>query len=181
NSGPGGVAGAFIHERHHTATLPRLHGWWGTSKQHRFQMLPTFDPIPTAEAWQLSNAPVLSMAAHKASLQIFDQATMPALLHKSALLTSYLHSCITQANTHLAAQQVQLTIITPSGTQRGCQLSIIAQGQGKALHQYLLQHSIITDWREPNVIRLAPVPLYNSFTDIHYLYHTLLHYRASSM
>jgi kynureninase len=164
NSGPGGVSGAYIHERHATdATVPRFAGWWGHDKETRFKMNRGFVPMPTAEAWQLSNAPVLSMAAHKASLDIFMAAGIDNLFAKRDKLTAYLEFIINDVATNTGNQ---LQIITPSNpAERGSQLSVVAHGQGKALHDALTQHGVIADWREPNVIRLAPVPMYNSFED----------------
>lgn len=165
NSGPGGVAGAFVHSRHHNnKELIRLAGWWGHNKSTRFRMEPGFDPIPSAEAWQLSNAPVLSMAAHRAALELFDEAGMDALTKKSGQLTGYLEYVLneTRRNTGVA-----LEIITPSDpTQRGCQLSVVVPGKDHDLVDQLSARGVVVDWREPNVIRLAPVPLYNSFEDI---------------
>jgi kynureninase len=165
NSGPGGVAGAFVHERHHhNKELLRLAGWWGHNKNTRFKMEPGFDPIPSAEAWQLSNAPVLSMAAHKASLELFDRAGMAALREKSLLLTSWLEFVLAEVR---AKTGVPLEIITPSDpAQRGCQLSVIVPGRDRSLVKRLADKGVIVDWREPNVIRMAPVPMYNSFEDI---------------
>jgi kynureninase len=165
NSGPGGVAGAFVHERHHhNKELLRLAGWWGHNKNTRFKMEPGFDPIPSAEAWQLSNAPVLSMAAHKASLELFDRAGMPALREKSLLLTSWLEFVLAEVRKQTG---VQLEIITPADpSQRGCQLSVIVPGRDRSLVKQLADKGVIVDWREPNVIRMAPVPMYNSFEDI---------------
>lgn len=164
NSGPGGVSGVYIHERHATnPEVPRFAGWWGHDKETRFKMNRGFVPIPTAEAWQLSNAPVLSMAAHKAALDIFVSAGTDKLFAKRDKLTAYLEFIINTVATNTAKQ---LEIITPTNTnERATQLSVIAHGQGKALHDALTQHGVIADWREPNVIRLAPVPLYTSFED----------------
>jgi len=160
NGGPGGVAGAFVHERHMAdESLPRFAGWWGHDKATRFKMEPDFVPIPTAEGWQLSNAPVLSMAALKASLDIFDEVGMEALREKSKKLTGYMHYLLTES-------RLPLTIITPADPlQRGCQLSIMMHHHGKAIFDQLEPNGVICDWREPNVIRLAPVPLYNNFMD----------------
>lgn len=165
NSGPGGVAGAFIHENHHhNKELIRLAGWWGHNKSTRFLMNPGFDPIESAEAWQMSNAPVLSMAAHKASLDIFSEVGLTKLREKSILLTGYLEFLIQDLNQR---ENRGYKIITPSDkNQRGCQLSIIIPGATKELVTALGKKGVIVDWREPNVIRLAPVPLYNSFTDV---------------
>lgn len=164
NSGPGGVAGAFVHERHHREKLPRFAGWWGHDKEERFKMEPEFKPIASAEAWQLSNAPVFSMAVHRASLDLFDRAGIDALRTKSVQLTNYLEFVIQGVAKDTGAQ---LEIITPNdASERGCQLSILAHGHGKALFNKLTERGVVADWREPNVIRVAPVPLYNSFEDV---------------
>jgi kynureninase len=165
NSGPGGVSGAFVHEKHHAnKDLIRLAGWWGHNKSTRFQMEPGFDPIESAEAWQMSNAPVLSMAAHKAALDIFVEAGMSALREKSLNLTGYLEFIVDAIRNNTG---VNLQILTPSNpNERGCQLSIVVPGATKQLVKDLADRGIIVDWREPNVIRMAPVPLYNSFKDI---------------
>ncbi|MFT3884994.1 MAG: kynureninase [Flavobacteriales bacterium] len=164
NSGPGSVAGAFVHERHHRAALPRFAGWWGHDKDERFRMEPVFKPMASAEAWQLSNAPVLSMAVHRAALDLFDRAGMSALRAKSEQLTA----CLEQVVDHVAqASGARLEIITPRDpAQRGCQLSILAHGLGKGLFEQLTANGVVVDWREPNVMRMAPAPLYNSFTDV---------------
>jgi kynureninase len=166
NSGPGGVSGIFVHEKHHTdKTLLRLAGWWGHNKNTRFQMQPGFDPIPTAEAWQLSNAPVLSMAAHRAALQLFTEAGMDALRKKSLKLTAYLAFVVGEVQ---ASTGQVLRILTPEHPdERGCQLSIVVEGKNKEIVKQLAAEGVIVDWREPNVIRMAPVPLYNSFEDIY--------------
>ncbi|MES2679792.1 MAG: kynureninase [Bacteroidota bacterium] len=164
NSGPGSVAGAFVHEKHHNNTeLPMFAGWWGHDKKTRFLMDSTFVPMKTAERWQLSNAPVFSMAACRASLDIFDEAGMPALIEKSAKLTAYLEFVVEEINRE---KNNCLQIITPKEN-RGCQISIIAKGYGKDLYDQLIKNGVIPDWREPNVIRCAAVPLYNSFEDIY--------------
>jgi len=165
NSGPGGVSGAFVHEKHHAnKELIRLAGWWGHNKSTRFEMEPGFDPIESAEAWQMSNAPVLSMAAHKAALDIFVEAGMSAMREKSLLLTGYLEFIVDQVRNTTG---VQLQILTPANpNERGCQLSIVVPGAKKQLVKDLAERGIVVDWREPNVIRMAPVPLYNSFEDI---------------
>ena len=166
NSGPGNVSGMYIHQRHaENKSLRRFAGWWGHNKERRFLMEPGFDPMPTAEAWQLSNAPILGMAAHLASLTIFDEVGMAALCAKRDALTGYLEFII-----HDIARRksCQLEIITPTEkTRRGAQLSILLHGYGKELFNKLTQEGVIADWREPNVIRMAPAPLYNSFTDIY--------------
>lgn len=172
NSFAGGVGGAFIHEKHHNKNLPQFAGWWGYDKKNRFKMEKGFVPIPTAEAWQVSNAPVLSMAAHKAALDIFIQAKMPKLIQKSKKLTAYLEFIVEEVNKQKATSSQYLEIITPKEN-RGCQLSIVAHGKGKELFNALTKAGVISDWREPNVIRCAPVPLYNSFEDIYRFGETL--------
>ncbi|MCB9181071.1 MAG: kynureninase [Flavobacteriales bacterium] len=164
NSGPGSVAGAFVHERHLGTDLPRFAGWWGHDKDERFKMERTFKPMPTAEAWQLSNAPVFAMAPHRASLDLFDRAGMDALVAKGRRLTAFLEAVIDQVASDTGKQ---LEIITPRDPdQRGCQLSVVLHGEGRALFDELTRHGVVADWREPNVIRLAPVPLYNGFQDV---------------
>ncbi|MCX7728258.1 MAG: kynureninase [Bacteroidia bacterium] len=165
NSGPGSVGGAFIHQKHlKNIDLPLFAGWWGTDKKERFKMKPEFEPMHTAERWQVSNAPVLSMAACLASLEVFNKAGMPDLIEKSKKLTSFLEETILHLN-HLYGKEI-FRIITPN--QRGAQLSIVCLlPNPKNFYQQLIKNGIITDWREPNVIRFAPVPLYNSFEDIY--------------
>ncbi len=163
NGGPGAVGGAFVHARHAQAVLPRFAGWWGHDKATRFQMGPQFVPIPGADGWQLSNPPILALAPLRASLEIFRRAGMPALREKSLQLTGYLEWLV---QTELADV---LEVVTPSDpARRGAQLSIRVRGgrtQGRALFEYLMQHGIIGDWREPDVIRISPAPLYNRFAD----------------
>jgi kynureninase len=168
NSGPGSVGGAFVHQKHlQNFDLPVLAGWWGTDKNERFKMKPIFEPMPTAERWQVSNAPVLSMAACLASLDIFDKAGMPALIEKSKKLTSFLQETLHSLNDIFGQEIFQ--IITPP-ERRGAQLSVVCHLKApKSFFQELAKNGIIADWREPNVIRLAPVPLYNSFEDIYLL------------
>ncbi|MBI4946945.1 MAG: kynureninase [Bacteroidetes bacterium] len=163
NSGPGSVGGAFVHERHHTNDLSRFAGWWGHDKSTRFKMEKGFKPIPTAESWALSNVPIISMACHKAAVDIFEETGMNALAEKSKKLTGYLEFVIEEIN--LNFKNKKLEIITPK--ERGCQLSMIAHGLGKPFHEQLTRQGVIADWREPNVIRMAPVPLYNSFEDVY--------------
>ncbi|MBX7094690.1 MAG: kynureninase [Flavobacteriales bacterium] len=169
NAGPGSVSGVFIHEKHAHSNLPRFAGWWGHDKSVRFKMEKGFHPIPGAEGWQLSNAPVLSMAAYKASLELFDQAGMEKLIEKSKKLSGYLEFIIGEINRSLSGKDnYPLEIITPRDwKERGAQLSIIAHGFGKELFNQLVAKGVIPDWREPNVIRLAPVPMYNSFEDMY--------------
>jgi kynureninase len=164
NSGPGSVAGAFIHEKHLSNTdLPLFAGWWGHEKETRFLMDKNFVPMQTAERWQVSNAPVFSMAACRASLDIFDEVGIAALNKKSKLLSAYLEFIIEEINRQ---KNNCLEIITPKEN-RGCQISIVAKGYGKPLYDKLIENGVVPDWREPNVIRCAPVPLYNSFNDIY--------------
>jgi kynureninase len=166
NSGPGGVAGAFIHLRHAVNTsLPRLAGWWGYTKESRFQMKPGFQPIPTAEGWQLSNAPVLSMAAHKAALDIFEEAGMERLSRKSKKLTRYLFFLLDEINKERTSKLVE--VITPRGdNEHGCQVSMLMIERGKEIFNELTKQGVVADWREPNVIRIAPVPLYNTYEEV---------------
>jgi len=166
NSGPGGVGGAFIHEEHAAnKELNRFAGWWGYKKETRFKMEKGFEAIPTAEGWQLSNAPILSMAAHKASLDIFEEAGIEQLHKKRIQLSDYLHFILNDINSK--QKEKVLEIITPSNEkERGCQVSILMLKQGKEIFDELIKKGVIADWREPNVIRVAPVPLYNSFEDV---------------
>ncbi len=158
NSGPGGVSGVFVNERFANAPeLPRFAGWWGHKESERFLMKKGYIPEYGAAGWQLSNAPVLTMAVHNASLSIFEETGMEALTTKSKTLTAYLQYVLEQSGKGLK-------IITPE--QRGCQLSILTDTNGKALFEHLQNQGIIADWREPNVIRMAPTPLYNSFEDV---------------
>lgn len=165
NAGPGAVGGIFVHERHHTADLPRFTGWWGHDKVTRFKMRDAFHAIPTAEGWQHSNAPVLSMAALRASLDIFAEAGgMSVLRTKSEALTGYTEQLIRAQQA--AGKLTDIRIITPSNaTERGCQLSLLTGENGRERFDNLTRNGVIADWREPNVIRIAPVPLYNSFAD----------------
>jgi len=165
NAGPGAVAGCFVHERHAQADLPRFAGWWGHERQSRFRMAPEFVPTPGAEGWQLSNPPVLALAPLRASLALFEQAGMPALRRKSEQLTGLLEALI-----HARVSQV-LQVLTPSDPrQRGSQLSLRVAGgraRGRALFEYLQSVGVLGDWREPDVIRIAPTPLYNRYCDLH--------------
>lgn len=164
NSGPGSVAGAFVHQRHLGKDLPLFAGWWGHDKQERFKMERTFKPMPTAEAWQVSNAPVFSMAVHRVALEQFDRAGIANLRAKSEALTAYLEFVITEV---ARSTNTRLEVITPDDpAQRGAQLSILAHGHGKGLFDELTRCGVVADWREPNVIRVAPVPMYNSYEDV---------------
>lgn len=161
NGGPGAVGGAFIHERHAEAfDLPRFAGWWGHDKETRFLMGPEFHPITGAEGWQVSNPPILQMAALRASLEIFEEAGMAPLVEKSRKLTGYLESLIGE----IADERI--SIVTPRDPkQRGCQLSI--RVADKSLHEQIVERGVFADWREPDVIRVAPAPLYSSFNDVY--------------
>lgn len=163
NSGPGAIAGAFVHERHAQAVLPRFNGWWGHRQDTRFQMGPEFKGTPGAEGWQLSNPPIFAMAPMRASLEIFHEAGMPALRRKSLALTAYLEALIRQELGDV------LRSVTPDDPeQRGCQLSLqvrAGRDAGRRLFEHLMQSGVIGDWREPDVIRLSPTPLYNRFSD----------------
>ena len=167
NAGPGGVSGIFVHERFaDDHTIPRLAGWWGNDPETRFKMPRTFVPAQGARSWQQSNAPVLSMSALKASLDIFsDAGMMPSLRAKSEQLTGFLEFIIAQINTSLSEPLID--IITPSmPSRRGCQLSMVFRKDGRDIFRQLTESGIIVDWREPDVIRVAPVPLYNSYEDV---------------
>ena len=162
NSGPGSLGGIFVHERYaNDQTLKRFAGWWSQNKATRLDMRQPLDITPGAEGWQLSNPPILSMAAIKASLELFNEVGMNALIKKSRLLTGYLEYLILELNNK------DISIITPTDPeQRGCQLSIQVKNANKSLHTKLTEANVITDWRTPDVIRCAPVPFYNSFKDV---------------
>ena len=164
NSGPGAIAGAFVHEKHlHNKTLQRLNGWWGNDGSNRFKMEKTFTPYPTAEAWQLSTAPMMLMAAHKAALDIFEEVGFENLLAKQKKMSAYVFELLNEINDG----DKYFSILTPqSPADRGCQVSIAMHKNGKQLFEGLTKNGIMTDWREPNVIRIAPVPLYNTFEEI---------------
>ena len=162
NAGPGGVAGCFVHERHASNfSLPRFAGWWGHDQAARFQMGPEFHAMRGVEGWQLSNPPIFSMAALKASLEIFDQAGMNALRAKSEQLTGYMEFLLQP----LTRRGVR--ILTPAEpSRRGCQLSLTMPAHGRRIFDTLIADKMICDWREPDCIRVAPAPLYNSFADV---------------
>ncbi|MEJ2595702.1 MAG: kynureninase [bacterium] len=162
NAGPGSLGAVFIHERHaRNSTLPRLAGWWGHNKATRFNMRYDFDPLPGAEGWQLSNPPILSMAAIRASLDIFTRATMPALRQKSLRLTGFLEFLLDRVSDE------RIGIITPRNPmERGCQLSIQVKNTNKRLFELLTEKGVVADWREPDVIRVAPAPLYNTYEEV---------------
>lgn len=163
NSGPGSLAGCFVHERHaYNKNLNRFTGWWSHNKETRFNMRHEFDVLSGAEGWQLSNPPILSMAAIKASLDVFNEVGIKKLVEKSKKLTGYFEFLINKLN------NPDIKIITPRNPgERGCQLSIQVKNADKSLHDKLTEAGVISDWREPDVIRCAPVPLYNSFQDVY--------------
>ena len=163
NSGPGNASGIFVNQEYlGKETIPRFEGWWGTKKESRFLMKPEFEPIETADAWQISNPPVLSMAPYLASLQLFEEVGMETLLKKQKLLTAYLEFVLNSIDKEVDST---FEVITPKD--RGCQLSVFLHGEGRALFDYLMKNGVIVDWREPNVIRLAPAPFYCSFEDMY--------------
>ncbi len=165
NSGPGSLSGLFVHEKHaQRKDLPRFAGWWNHNKETRFNMRQPFDVMSGAEGWQLSNPPILSMAAIKASLDIFEKVGMGALVKKSKKLTGFFEYLVNE----IASDTIK--IITPTNpNERGCQLSLQVKNADKNLHKKLTENNIITDWREPDVIRCAPVPMYTSFEDVYHM------------
>ena len=166
-AGPGSPGGVFIHERHGNWDGPRLSGWWGHDKQTRFQMGPDFVPIKGAEGWQISNAPILAMACLRASMAIFDKVGMSLIRSKSEKLTGYMEFLMNTISN-------KVEIVTPAdATQRGSQLSLVMNKNGKDVFNQLGLHGVICDWREPDVIRVAPVPLYNSFLEVYRFYEIL--------
>ncbi|MUP46765.1 kynureninase [Gramella sp. BOM4] len=166
NSGPGNASGCFINEKYHNKKdIPRFEGWWGHNKERRFLMEPEFQPEPTANAWQISNAPILALAPYLASLEMFDEVGMPALIEKRDKIVAYLEFIL-----HEIDKEVESTfeVITPADQKaRGTQLSVFLHGEGRELFKFLMDNGVITDWREPNVIRLAPAPFYCSFEDMY--------------
>ncbi len=163
NGSPGCVAGCFVHENHASSfELPRFAGWWGQNKETRFQMGPDFDAIPGAEGWQLSNPPILPMAALRASMDMFGEVGIEKLRVKSELLTGYLEFLLDQ----IGSDEIE-TLTPRDAKQRGCQLSIRVKENGKILYEKLKPHGVVCDWREPDVIRVAPAPLYNTFEDVY--------------
>ena len=166
NSGPGNAAGCFIHEKHHNnKDLPRFAGWWGHNKERRFKMEQDFDPVKGADGWQISNLPILSLAPYLAAVEMFAEVGMEALIQKRDKISAYLEFVL-----HEIDKEVNSTfeIITPQNPEeRASQLSVFLHGEGRSLFDYLMNNGVITDWREPNVIRLAPVPFYCSFEDMY--------------
>ena len=171
NSGPGAIAGAFINEKHtHNNNLQRLEGWWGNDAGNRFKMEEKFTPSPSAEAWQMSTPPITLLAAHYAALKIFNDAGFENLIEKSKLLSAYLLFVLNEINTPVQ----KFVIITPEHpAEHGCQVSLSVNENAKAIFDQLLPNGIFADWREPNVIRVAPVPLYNSFEEVFLFAQTL--------
>jgi kynureninase len=167
NSGPGNAAGIFVHEKHHhNNDLPRFAGWWGHNKERRFKMEPNFDPVHGADGWQISNLPILSLAPYLASVEMFAEIGMDALIEKRNKITAYLEYILHQIDKEVSGN---FEIITPQNpAERGCQLSVFLHGKGRSLFDYLMKNGVIIDWREPNVIRLAPVPLYCSYQDMYH-------------
>lgn len=164
NSGPGSAGGIFVHQKHHNENLPRFAGWWGNDPATRFTMPEKFIPVNSADAWQLSNASVFSMAPLYVSLNIFSEAGMDNLTAKSKSLTGFLEFLIAEINREHNA----IRVLTPANEkERGCQLSLVMKKNGKNVFQFLTENGVIADWREPDVIRAAPVPLYNSFEDVY--------------
>ncbi len=162
NGGPGCIAGCFVHERHAKEALPRFAGWWGHDQETRFQMRSEFRPMPGAEGWQLSNPSILSMAALRASMDIFDEVGMTALREKSVALTGYLEFLLDQKRSD------KFSIITPREPgRRGAQLSICVPQNGRAVCERLTKEGVLCDWREPDILRVAPAPLYNTFADVY--------------
>ncbi len=167
NSGPGNASGCFIHERHHAnKDLSRFGGWWGHNKERRFIMEPEYNPIVGADGWQISNLPILSLAPYLASVEMFDEVGMEKLISKRNQLTAYLEFILHEIDA--AIDGTEFEIITPANQEeRACQLSVFLHGQGRSLFDYLMKNGVITDWREPNVIRLAPAPFYCSYEDMY--------------
>jgi len=169
NSGPGAVGGIFVHERWgNNPDTFRLAGWWGNNEAERFEMKKGFVPAKGAAGWQMSNAPVFNMVGLKSSLDIFDQTSMKILREKSVMLTAYLYFLLQNLN------NLSFIIITPEEPERrGAQLSLLFKEKGKAVFEFITQNGVIADWREPDVIRVAPVPMYNSFEDVFRFYEIL--------
>ena len=167
NSGPGNASGFFVHEKHHNdKELKRFAGWYGHNKERRFKMEPDFDPVHGADGWQISNLPILSLAPYLASVEMFAEVGMDKLIAKRNLITSYLEFILHEIDKELEGADFE--ILTPSNQEeRGCQLSVYLHGQGRELFDRLMKNGVITDWREPNVIRLAPAPFYCSFEDMY--------------
>ncbi|HTD92551.1 MAG TPA: kynureninase, partial [Chitinophagaceae bacterium] len=165
NAGPGAVGGVFIHERNHEKGLPRLAGWWGYDKSTRFKMQKGFVPMPGAEGWQISTPALLLYAMHRASLEIVEKAGWSSIQTKQKLLNNYCWFVLEELNASLGKKQIEF--ITPrSEKERGCQVSMLMLENGRKIYEGLMSRGFMVDWREPNVIRLAPVPLYNTFEEV---------------
>ncbi|WP_405413419.1 kynureninase [Maribacter sp. Asnod1-A12] len=163
NSGPGNASGIFVNKKHlNKKDMQRFEGWWGTKKETRFLMKPEFEPMENADAWQISNVPILSVAPYLASLTMFEEVGMQKLIEKRKLIVSYLEYILHEIDEEVDSS---FEIITPED--RGCQLSVFLHGQGKSLFNYLMDNGVVTDWREPNVIRLAPAPFYSTYEDMY--------------
>lgn len=167
NAGPGNASGYFVHEKHHhNKNIKRLAGWYGHNKERRFLMEPVFDAVEGANGWQVSNLPILSLAPYLATTMLFNEVGMEKLIKKRNQITAYLEFVLNQIDAELT--EANFEIITPKNPEeRGCQLSVYLHGQGKEIFYYLMENGVVTDWREPNVIRLAPVPFYTSYEDIY--------------
>lgn len=174
NAGPGAVGGLYVYEKHaQNLSLPRLAGWWGQEEQSRFSIYEKFYPLKSAEGWQLSNAPVLSMAAQRASLQLFEEVGMDKLIAKNKAMQNF----INELYTHFFKDAETFVMISPFDTEyRGAQVSFSVPGAGKAFLHYLDQHGIVADWREPDILRIAPVPFYNTFEEIHRFFAVVIAY-----
>lgn len=167
NSGPGNASGFFVHEKHHSNNeLPRFAGWWGHNKERRFKMEPVFDPVRGAAGWQISNLPILSLAPYLASVEMFAEIGMEQLILKRDKITSYLEFILNEISKEVEGSFEIITPVNP--LERACQLSVFLHGEGRNLFDFLMKNGVITDWREPNVIRLAPVPLYTSYEDMYH-------------
>jgi kynureninase len=163
NSGPGNASGIYVNKRHlNKKGIQRFEGWWGTKKETRFLMKPEFEPMENADAWQISNVPILSVAPYLASLTMFEEVGMTKLIGKRNVIVAYLEFILHEIDKEVDSS---FEIITPKD--RGCQLSVFLHGQGKSLFNYLMENGVVTDWREPNVIRLAPAPFYSSYEDMY--------------
>lgn len=166
NSGPGNASGCFVHEKHHNnSEIPRFAGWWGHNKERRFMMEPDFSPVHGADGWQISNLPILSLAPYLASVEMFAEIGMDAIIAKRDKITSYLEFILREIDKEVESN---FEIITPENPlERASQLSVFFHGEGRPLFDHLMKNGVVTDWREPNVIRFAPVPLYCSFEDMY--------------
>jgi kynureninase len=166
NSGPGNASGCFVHEKYHKdRSLNRFAGWWGHNKERRFLMEPNFVPVEGADGWQVSNLPILSLAPYLASIHLFEKVGMEKLIIKRNKITAYLEFILHEIDKEVPSS---FEILTPQNqNERGCQLSVFLHGEGKELFNYLMKNGVITDWREPNVIRLAPTPFYCSYKDMY--------------